>query len=59
LADAELHSGHVAKAQACVQEALLLDPQHAGSRLLMARLAAAPPPRSPAPPASPSGAQRF
>lgn len=59
LADAELHSGHVAKAQACVQEALLLDPQHAGSRLLMARLAAAPRSTSPVGPGAPPGAQRF
>ncbi|MEX2111952.1 MAG: tetratricopeptide repeat protein [Pirellulales bacterium] len=58
-ADAELHTGNLVRAQACVQEALLVDPQHSRSRALMTRLAGVAPP-APAAPAGGSGAaQRF
>ncbi len=59
LADAELHNGNLAKAQACVQEALLIDPGHEASRSLMARLAGVPPQSPPQGAPAPNGAQRF
>lgn len=39
-AEAEMLAGHVTQAQSCVQEALAIDPQHAGSRVLSERMAA-------------------
>jgi thioredoxin-like negative regulator of GroEL len=42
LAEAELLSGDIARAQRSVHEALTLDPNHAASRALSARLAVAP-----------------
>ncbi|MBI3836938.1 MAG: tetratricopeptide repeat protein [Planctomycetia bacterium] len=44
LAEAELRLGRVASAQSTVRQALALDPSHAASRTLSARVAAAPPP---------------
>jgi tetratricopeptide (TPR) repeat protein len=59
LADAELHNGNLVKAQSCVQEALLIDPQHEASRSLMARLAGVPPQSTPGGGPAPNGSQRF
>ncbi|MGD9724073.1 MAG: tetratricopeptide repeat protein [Pirellulales bacterium] len=47
LAEIELHAGHLARAQSCVQQALAIDPAHAPSRALSSRLAAAVQPGQP------------
>jgi Tfp pilus assembly protein PilF len=47
LAEAQLHAGNVAAAQTSVQEALALDPAHAASRSLSARIAMSAAPGNP------------
>jgi tetratricopeptide (TPR) repeat protein len=47
LAEAQLRAGNPAQAQASLQEALAIDPNHAGTRALSARMAMAPPPAGP------------
>ena len=47
LAEAELLSGNLAKAHASVEEALAIDPNHAASRALWTRMAAAHDPQRP------------
>ena len=47
LAEVEWQAGHVAAAQATVQQALAMDPNHPGSRALSVRMASAPSPAGP------------